>query len=102
MKKGKLTDIEIACIKGMIAEEVSSDDMAKQLNRSVSLVEKEVKKISEQAVRDQLTIKKSARGQGGIVAMTEAGSVNSNRDSSTTESPVATERSKWVHSIYGK
>ena len=36
MKKGKITTIEIACIKGMIANNVSTEEMATQLNRGVS------------------------------------------------------------------
>ena len=102
MKKGKLTDTEIACLKGMIAAGVSTADMAKQLSRSLAVVEKEAKNISDQAVRDDLIIKKTARGQSGIVAMTEAGSMSSEGDASTTEPPAPTERSKWVHSIYDK
>ena len=43
MKKGKLTSTEIACIKGMVADKVPEEDMAKQLDRSISVVEKEVK-----------------------------------------------------------
>jgi len=102
MKKGKITETEIACIKGMIAENISAEDMSKQLNRSVSLIEKESKRISEQAVRDQLIIKKTARGESGIAAMTEAGSVRSdeNRQEAPPEAPQ--ERKAWVHTIYDK
>ena len=41
MKKGKMSDSELACLKGMLSEDVSTEDMAKQLDRSVSSIEKE-------------------------------------------------------------
>ena len=56
MKKGKITEVEIACLRGMIAGDVAEEDMVKQLGRSASFIEKEVKKISDEAVRDQLVI----------------------------------------------
>jgi|TARA_R110000824_G_scaffold10866_1_gene47556 IS30 family transposase len=106
MKKGKLTATEVACIKGMISEKVSEQDMANQLDRSLSLIEKEVKRIAEEAVRDQLMIRKTARGEGGIVAMTEAASMKGDDTRSqpaTEESPTQrTQRGKWVHTIYDK
>ena len=61
MKKGKLTSTEIACIKGMVADKVPEEDMAKQLDRSISVVEKEVKRITEEAARDQLMVRKTAK-----------------------------------------
>ena len=103
MKKGKITATEVACIKGMIAEEVSEKDMAEQLGRSLDLIEKEVKRIAEEAVREQMMIRKTARGEGGIVAMTEAASMKSD---DTRSQPVPesspTQRGKWVHTIYDK
>lgn len=101
MKKGKITEVEIACLRGMIAGDVAEEDMVKQLGRSASFIEKEVKKISDEAVRDQLVIKKTARGEGGIAAMTEAGSVKSDdtRGQRVPEAPVP-QRNKWVHTIY--
>tara|TARA_R110002020_G_scaffold37499_3_gene113257 strand:+ start:6622 stop:6936 length:315 start_codon:yes stop_codon:yes gene_type:complete len=103
MKKGKITATEAACIKGMIAEEVSEQDMANQLDRSLSLIEKEVKRISEEAIREQMMIRKTARGEGGIVAMTEAASM---KGDATRSQPApeasSTQRGKWVHTIYDK
>jgi len=102
MKKGKLTSTEIACIKGMVADNVPEDDMAKQLDRGVSVIQKEVKRISEEAAREQLMVRKTAKGEGGVVAMTEAASmkVDSARSKPAPEAP--TQRSKWVHTIYDK
>ena len=102
MKKGKLTSTEIACIKGMVADNVPEDDMAKQLDRGVSVIQKEVKRISEEAARAQLMVRKTAKGEGGVVAMTEAASmkVDSARSKPAPEAP--TQRSKWVHTIYDK
>ena len=102
MKKGKLTSTEIACIKGMVADNVPEDDMAKQLDRGVSVIQKEVKRISEEAAREQLMVRKTAKGEGGVVAMTEAASmkVDSARANPAPEAP--TQRSKWVHTIYDK
>jgi len=101
MKKGKITEVEIACIRGMIAADISEEEMAKQLGRSVTSVQKEAKKISDEAVRDQLVIKKTARGEGGIAAMTEAGSTrgDDSRSEKAPEAPVP-QRNKWVHTIY--
>ena len=41
MKKGKITEIEKACIQGMVASEISVANMAAQLDRSVCVIEKE-------------------------------------------------------------
>ena len=38
MKKGKITEIESACIKGMIANNISTGDMAAQLNRGLATI----------------------------------------------------------------
>ena len=102
MKKGKITATEVACIKGMIAEEVSEQDMANQLDRSLSLIEKEVKRISEDAVREQMMVRKTGKGEGGIVAMTEAASMKADDTRSQPAPEPPTERGKWVHTIYDK
>ena len=47
MKKGKLTAIESSCIKGMISDDVSTADMATQLNRGLATIEKEVNVLSQ-------------------------------------------------------
>ena len=102
MKKGKLTSTEIACIKGMVADNVPEDDMAKQLDRGVSVIQKEVKRISEEAAREQLMVRKTAKGEGGVVAMTEAASLNVDAARSQDAPKKSTQRSKWVHTIYDK
>ena len=56
MKKGKLTEAEKACIEGMIASEIGIEDMATQLDRSVSVIQKEADKIKSKSVREQLYI----------------------------------------------
>jgi IS30 family transposase len=102
MKKGKITETESACIKGMLADNLSVEDMAKQLNRTVSVIEKEAKRISEKAVRDQMMITKTARGDGGIVAMTEAASMKTDETRSKPAPQASPERGRWVHTIYDK
>ena len=102
MKKGKLPSTEIACIKGMVADKVPEEDMAKQLDRSISVVEKEVKRITEEAARDQLMGRKTAKGEGGVVAMTEAASMKVDAARSQDAPKKSTQRSKWVHTIYDK
>ena len=102
MKKGKITETESACIKGMLADNLSVEDMAKQLNRTVSVIEKEAKRISEKAVRDQMMITKTARGDGGIVAMTEAASMKTDETRSKSAPQASPERGRWVHTIYDK
>ena len=104
MKKGKITDTETACLKGMIAEKVSKEDMANQLGRSLALIEKEVKRISEEAIREQLMVRKTGKGEGGIIAMTEAASMKADdtRSQPDTKESSPTQRGKWVHTIYDK
>ena len=101
MKKSNITEAEAACIAGMIAAGISKEAMCKQLNRAASFIQKEVKKITDEAVRDSLIIKKTARGEGGIATMTEAGSAKADeaRAEDVPETPVP-QRNKWVHTIY--
>ena len=40
MKKGKITEVEKACLRGMMSTQISEEDMAKQLNRSVEVVKR--------------------------------------------------------------
>ena len=101
MKKGKITEVEKACIEGMVASEISVENMAEQLDRSVSLIEKESEKLKSQSVRDQLYINKTASGHKGVSVMTEAASV---RGDIVTDKPISSEektkRSPWVHKIH--
>ena len=42
MKKGKITDVEVSCLKGMLLDNISEEDMARQLGRTTSFVKKEL------------------------------------------------------------
>ena len=104
MKKGKLTDIEKACIKGMFSEDISIMAMAAQLDRSAPIIEKEVELIKRQeeriksdATREQLFINKTAAGSKGVSIMTEAASVQV--DESKDKSIPSDSRSAWIHKI---
>ena len=70
MKKGKITEAEYACIRGMIANDIEVKVMAKQLDRSVDTVQKAVDSIEAEIARDKLIINKSAKGQKGVAIMT--------------------------------
>ena len=104
MKKGKLTDVEKACIKGMLSDNMSVMTMATQLDRSVPIVEKEVELIKRQeeriksdAAREQLFINQTAAGSKGVSIMTEAASVRV--DASKDKSIPSDSRSAWIHKI---
>ena len=102
MKKGKITSIETACIKGMIANKVSTEEMATQLNRGVPTIEKEIERIAAESVRDQLFINTTASGSKGVSVMTEAGAVRGDESKHKQQSESAkTERSPWIHKING-
>ena len=100
MKKGKLTDVEKACIKGMLSDDMSVMTMATQLDRSATIIEKEVKRIKSDTTREQLFINKTAAGSKGVSIMTEAASVqvDVSKDKSGTPSP-SNIRSAWIHKI---
>lgn len=100
MKKGKITAIESSCLKGMIADGVSIENMCTQLNRSNAVVEKEVNRIKEASVRDQLFINKTASGNKGVSILTEAASVRGDEAKSNQSSTSSKEdRSPWIHTI---
>lgn len=100
MKKGKLTDVEKSCIKGMISDEISIMAMATQLDRGAPMIEKEVERIKSNAAKDQLFINKTASGSKGISVMTEAASVRGDsvkdRSSSDTQKK---QSAPWIHKI---
>ena len=97
MKKGKLTDVEKSCIKGMLSDDMSLMTMATQLDRNVPIVEKEVERIKSDAAREQLFINKTASGSQGVSIMTEAASVQV--DVSKDKSIPSDNRSTWIHKI---
>ena len=104
MKKGKITEVEKACLRGMMSTQISEEDMAKQLNRSVAVVKKEGELLTQEAVRDQMIIKKTGKGETGVAVMTEAASLkaDADRDSSASSTQEHKERGKAVHTIYGQ
>ena len=97
MKKGKLTDVEKACIKGMLSEDVSVASMATQLDRSALIIDKEISRIKADVMREQLFINKTAAGSKGVSIMTEAASVRV--DASKDKSSPSDTRSGWIHKI---
>ena len=97
MKKGKLTDVEKACIKGMLSDDMSVMTMATQLDRSAPIIEKEVAQIKSDTTREQLFINKTASGSKGVSIMTEAASVQV--DVSKDKSIPSDNRSTWIHKI---
>jgi len=100
MKKGKITEIEKACIEGMVASDISTEDMAAQLDRAVSVVDKEAEKIKAQSVRSQLYINKTASGSKGVSIMTEAASTRGDIAKETPAESPKSKRSPWVHKIH--
>jgi len=101
MKKGKLTQIEIACIRGMLANDIEVEVMAKQLDRSQEVVQKALESIEAEIKRDQLIINKSAKGQKGLAIMTPEASmrIDDTRENRQPETPSKIQRS--IHAIHG-
>ena len=100
MKKGKITEAEKACIEGMIASDISIEDMATQLDRSVSAIQKEADKIQSKSVREQLYINKTASGSKGVAIMTEAASARGDISKDPPTTTAKSKRSPWVHKIH--
>tara|TARA_R110000824_G_scaffold349293_2_gene536151 strand:+ start:187 stop:492 length:306 start_codon:yes stop_codon:yes gene_type:complete len=100
MKKGKLTEVEKACIEGMIASEITTEDMATQLDRSVASIEKEAEIIKSKSVREQLYINKTASGSKGISIMTEAASTRGDIAKNAPTTPPKSKRSPSIHKIH--
>ena len=97
MKKGKLTDAEKACIKGMLSDDMSIMIMATQLDRTAPIIEKEIERIKSDTTREQLFINQTAAGSKGVSIMTEAASVRG--DASKDKSIPSDNRSTWIHKI---
>ena len=102
MKKGKLTDDEVSCLKGMLLDNISEGDMARQLDRSLSFVKKELLVIQKAIEQSSLFINKTSSGQEGVTIMTQAASTRID-DNKTKESTIPREASRkpWVHKIKG-
>ena len=102
MKKGKITEIESACIKGMISADIATSKMATQLDRGLATIEKEVERIKADAVREQLFINKTMSGNKGVSIMTEAASVrvdDTRKKTPTIPNKQDEKRSPWLHKI---
>jgi hypothetical protein len=99
MKKGKITAVESSCLKGMIADGISIEDMCNQLDRSNVIVEKEVNRIKEESVREQLFINKTASGSKGVSVMTEAASTMGDVTKERSVIIPKDNRSPWIHKI---
>jgi len=100
MKKGKITPQEIACLKGMLSSNISEEDMASQLNRSVGFVKKELATLQKALERASLFINKTAGGEPGVTVMTPAAStkIDDNKDKEGIIPPKSN-RQTWVHKI---
>ena len=97
MKKTEITKVEIACLKGMLQENIPVATMAKQLNRSASSLNKQISSIKAQQERERLFLTKTSGGQDGVTIMTEAASVKT--DTSRAVNTPPQERSLWIHQI---
>jgi len=104
MKKGRINPTETACIKGMLAEGIPIPQMGKQFDRTPAAIQKEIDLIAKQAVTDQMYIKTSAKGESGIVVMTQNAStkIDENRKKAATQAPQKGRRDEWVHTIFDK
>lgn len=102
MKKGKVTGIEVSCLKGMLSDSVSVEDMARQLDRSASFIRKELVVLQKAVENASLFIKRTASGQDGVAIMTPEGSTRIDNNK-TKESTIPRESSRkpWIHKIKG-
>ena len=100
MKKGKVTDVEISCLKGMLLDNTSEGDMARQLDRSSSFIKKELSVIKEAVERAALFINETASGEKGVSIMTPAAStkIDENKSKESTIPPESNRKS-WIHKI---
>ena len=103
MKKGKINPTETACIKGMVADGIPMKQMAVQLDRTPTAIQKEIDRVSQQAMKDEMFIKTTAKGEGGIVVMTQNTStkIDENRKNNAGTQQKS-RRDEWVHKIYKK
>ena len=101
MKKGKVTQTEYACIRGMMSNDIKVAAMAKQLDRSQEVVQKAVDAIDAETKRDQLIINKSAKGHKGVAIMTPQASMKID-DARQNREPVESSKIKRsIHTIHG-
>ena len=93
MKKTKLTETEKFAIAGMLAENYSTEDIAKQLNRSVAMIDKYIETTNPKPTT--MFINKTATGREGISIMTEAASQKGDSVAASPSKP-----STAIHKIY--
>ena len=100
MKKGKVTDVEVSCLKGMLLDNISEGDMARQLDRSVSFVQKELSIIQKAIEQASLFINETASGDKGVSIMTPAASTRID-ENKAKDSTIPREASSkpWIHKI---
>tara|TARA_R100001143_G_scaffold62392_1_gene65596 strand:+ start:302 stop:607 length:306 start_codon:yes stop_codon:yes gene_type:complete len=101
MKKGKVTQTEYACIRGMMSNDINVESMAKQLDRSQEVVQKAVDAIDAEIKRDQLIINKSAKGHKGVAIMTPQASMKIDDARQNRESTDPSKIKRSIHTIHG-
>ena len=100
MKKGKVTSVEVSCLKGMLLDNIPEGDMARQLGRTTSFVKKELAVIQKAVERASLFINETASGEKGVSIMTPLAStkIDENKDKEGIIPPKSN-RQTWVHKI---
>ena len=100
MIKCKVTAIEISCLKGMLGDNISEGDMARQLDRNLSFVKKELAVIQKAVEKSSLFINETSSGERGVSVMTPAAStrIDENKAKEGTI-PRQANRKDWVHKI---
>jgi len=101
MKKGKVTQTEYACIRGMMSNDINVESMAKQLDRSQEVVQKAVDAIDAETKRDQLIINKSAKGHKGVAIMTPQASMKIDDARQNREPADPSKIKRSIHTIHG-
>ena len=105
MKKGKVSEVEIACIRGMLSEGYTMNEIGEQLDRSVASVTKawnNVKQDQEKLTKDHdpsLFINKTAGGQEGVNIMTEAASVRADEQKSQAAADMPLKHRRFILQI---
>ena len=102
MKKGKINPTETACIKGMVAAGIPMKQMASQLDRTPTAIQKEIDHLAQQAMKVETFIKTTAKGEGGVVVMTQNTSTKIDENRKKNSGKQKSRRDEWVHTIYKK
>ena len=100
MKKGKVTSVEVSCLKGMLLDNIPEGDMARQLGRTTSFVKKELAVIQKAVERASLFINETASREKGVSIMTPAASVKiDEKKSKESTVPQKSNKRSWIHKI---